>query len=180
MVVWSAASRQELNALFQSKIRDQLHWEVDRPYILREICVDRSPSYGTWHNRQTINDFINSPYCRLVCWPAGWRLWELIKQLKTASRLVAGLKELWEGCGTSNCAESEGGSVSGLVSSLADYFNMMERQVTMKVIQDAVTPLQLLRRWATPLTQLIVKEWKTAMDFFRFSFSLFIERAVNM
>ena len=43
----SAASRQELIALFKSKIQDQLHWEVDRPYILREICVDRSPSYGT-------------------------------------------------------------------------------------------------------------------------------------
>ena len=43
----SAASRQELNALFKSKIQDQLHWEVDRPYILWEICIDRSPSYGT-------------------------------------------------------------------------------------------------------------------------------------
>ena len=53
---------------------------------------------------------------------------ELTQQLKSAaSRLVAGLEELWEGCGTSNGAESEGGSADGLVSSLVFYyFNMME------------------------------------------------------
>ena len=45
--------------------------------------------------------------------------------MKTAaSRLVAGLEELWKGCGTSNGAESVGGSADGLVSSLADYFNI--------------------------------------------------------
>ena len=45
--------------------------------------------------------------------------------MKTAaSRLVAGLKELWKGYRTSYGAESEGGSTDRLVSSLADYFNI--------------------------------------------------------
>ena len=44
-----------------------------------------------------------------------------------------------EGCGTSNGAKSEDGSADGLVSSLADYFDVYGDHVTMNVIQDAVT-----------------------------------------
>ena len=63
---------------------------------------------------------------------------ELTQQLKTvASRLVAGLEELWKGCRTINGAGSEGGSADGLVSSLADYFDLYGDQVMMNVIQDA-------------------------------------------
>ena len=104
---------------FKAKYEIQLHREVEWPYMRGKYVLTAHTPISLGTIGKIVGIF---SYSRLVCWPVGWELWELTQQLKTAaSRLVAGLEELWEGCGTRNCAGSEGGSASGLVSSLADY-----------------------------------------------------------
>ena len=127
----------------KAKYEIQLQREFERPYMRGKYVSPAHTPIPLGTTGKLVGILYTLSYSRHVCWPAGWGLRELTQQLKTAaSRLVAGLEELWEGCGTSNGAENEGGSVSGLVSSLADYFIMYGDQVTMNVIQDAVTQYQ--------------------------------------
>ena len=76
--MWSEASGQELDVLLITKYQLSCIGEVDRPFILWDICIDRSPSLLSCQNRQTSGKlyFVYYPYFKRLGSQFA-KLWEM-------------------------------------------------------------------------------------------------------